>query len=1001
MMGRPRQVRSGRGREFSLAPMIVLALILASIQAIYASTQDLPRLERIRNYELVQPVRSTSTASRGTAESDDYFNSNTDAQSFRFQAFNEDFEVVLLSNADLFAPDYRELIVSPEGEVLSTRRDVDTSCFFTGHVVGDPDSKVVVVTCGREQRPGEIAGRIQAHGLQLQLEPRSWHPQLDALASAAAGSDSADQPNVVVFRDEDYDDADLPKGCGVGHTEDGLDHEHSDNEQQQHADSDAATPRQHGEMNLMADKRLDIIIVNDYLRFQQRGSATHSQTANIMSLVAGLYDLPGTAWDHQIRVRLTHQITFALGDPYPTPGPLGTGVDYAELLSIFNAWVIGARNSGAIPGFDLAHLFSGYTFGNSVIGYAFIGTVCSASTPTGINQVTTNSASYAAKLVAHEMGHNFGSRHDNEISISHGLTSSYVADNCNIANRFIMYPSISSTADLTWSPCSKIWIDYFLSFSRTCLDTFAHNPWANSPVCGDGLREGAEQCDCGQLDCSGSDPCCDGATCRLKTSASCSSQWDSCCTSTCSFRPSSDVCRPAVGSCDWEETCTGTSAGCPEDTFRNTGESCSDTIPLTPTFLGSCHAGHCLNHQAQCLDAATRVSSSIDGECAHRGDDSANAGCGDLYCKNKDMPSACLGKWVFGGVPLLVEDGTPCSPNQVCDGTSCVMTTAMSTPRYTFGWVPGAWSICSKTCGGGIHTRTITCGAYLGSTLVRSVPDSECPPGSKPLASETCNTHDCYHWHSQPLAGCSESCAGTQPMDVICRHTQSNMVAPDAECELTGDKPPSTALCNMEACAWKKTLVGGCSKFCNSGTQSLSLSCRLKSGGSLLDNSRCSHLTQPPTSEPCNIQECRWLTGSWSECSVECDSGLEGVRNRPVQCEDSTGTLVDSSPDCPSGSRPAHEETCTGCSSSSSDSTTIGISAGVGGAVALLAALLLLWCFCCRGSNKRKQKVADQASVLPTMAAPTLPPKRGAGPGVQNSQWQPQKQVEGIQLDTY
>ena len=35
----------------------------------------------------------------------------------------------------------------------------------------------------------------------------------------------------------------------------------------------------------------------------------------------------------------------------------------------------------------------------------------------------------------------------------------------------------------------------------------------------EGMREGDEQCDCGGRDCAEVDPCCDGATCRLKTQA--------------------------------------------------------------------------------------------------------------------------------------------------------------------------------------------------------------------------------------------------------------------------------------------------------------------------------------------------------------------------------------------------------------------------------------------------------------------------------------------------
>src|SRR6266404_3471303 len=73
-------------------------------------------------------------------------------------------------------------------------------------------------------------------------------------------------------------------------------------------------------------------------------------------------------------------------------------------------------------------------------------------------------------------------------------------------------------------------------------------------VCGDGFVDPGESCDLGVNN---------GAT-------------GSCCTASCTFVPSSTVCRAAVNECDIQETCTGTSATCPADAVKAAGTACTD-----------------------------------------------------------------------------------------------------------------------------------------------------------------------------------------------------------------------------------------------------------------------------------------------------------------------------------------------------------------------------------------------------------------------------------------
>ena len=86
--------------------------------------------------------------------------------------------------------------------------------------------------------------------------------------------------------------------------------------------------------------------------------------------------------------------------------------------------------------------------------------------------------------------------------------------------------------------------------TATCLVSPDSATLIAEGICGNGVKEGNEQCDCGlPADCP-ADPCCDAATCQLKSPAVCSPKNDKCCSSTCQFLPASTVCHASSGPCD-------------------------------------------------------------------------------------------------------------------------------------------------------------------------------------------------------------------------------------------------------------------------------------------------------------------------------------------------------------------------------------------------------------------------------------------------------------------
>ena len=56
------------------------------------------------------------------------------------------------------------------------------------------------------------------------------------------------------------------------------------------------------------------------------------------------------------------------------------------------------------------------------------------------------------------------------------------------------------------------------------------------------------------------------------------------------------------------------------------------------------------------------------------------------------------------------------------------------------------WSECSKTCGSGRRTRTVTCRQEFAGDFMTTVSFRKCKGLPKPTAHERCTVQECAHW---------------------------------------------------------------------------------------------------------------------------------------------------------------------------------------------------------------------------------------------------------------
>ncbi len=132
-------------------------------------------------------------------------------------------------------------------------------------------------------------------------------------------------------------------------------------------------------------------------------------------------------------------------------------------------------------------------------------------------------------------------------------------------------------------------------------------------------------------------------------------------------------------------------------------------------------------------------------------------------------------------------------------GTSQACNTQACPPEYTYAWDLGAFGVCSKDCGSGTQTRTVVCrrndGGQVADSFCSATPK---PAASQACNTQACNPDYTYSWLTGAWSTCSKTCgSGIQTRSVTCQRSDGQAVVLSS---CSGTAPASQQACNTQAC---------------------------------------------------------------------------------------------------------------------------------------------------------------------------------------------------------
>uniref|UniRef100_A0A8C9Y8E4 ADAM metallopeptidase domain 22 n=1 Tax=Sander lucioperca TaxID=283035 RepID=A0A8C9Y8E4_SANLU len=465
-------------------------------------------------------------------------------------------------------------------------------------------------------------------------------------------------------------------------------------------------------------KYIELMVINDHLMYKKhRLSVGH--TNNYAKSVVNMADMI-------FKEQLNTRIVLVAMETWSADNKFNIDDDPMVTLREFMKF----RKDFIKEKCDSVHLFSGNRFHSSWGGASYMGGVCSRTKGGGVNEY--GKTDEMAITLAQSLGQNIG----------------IFSDKKRILNG-------ECKCDDRWSGCIMDDVGFYLPKRFSDCNVEEYHNFLNSgggaclfnkplklldpPVCGNGIVEPGEECDCGSpAECAREgEACCD--KCTLTQGSKCS---NGLCCNSCQFM--GVVCRDAVNDCDIPENCTGNSSQCPPNVHKMDGYTCEKD-------QGRCFNGRCKTKDRQCKYIWGEKATAADKFCYEKlnieGTEKGNCGkdkdtwiqcnkqdvhCGYLLCSNIS-PAPRLGE-LQGGLTSFsvarhsasldcsgahvvidgdtdlgyVEDGTACGTDRICFNHKC-----LPIQQFNFSTCPGTTdkTVCS---GHGVCSSELKCVCYLG-----------------------------------------------------------------------------------------------------------------------------------------------------------------------------------------------------------------------------------------------------------------------------------------------